>query len=144
MSQANPGNETTTRGGDERESRPLSASLAAFHVPDAAARLRGEDPYRTGDRNAVTLVKDGSLRVQLIALKSGGRLHENDPEGALSVHVIEGTATVTVAGTSETLHQGGLAAVGAGHAWEVVADEDALLLVQLSWPPEAADGSGRR
>jgi quercetin dioxygenase-like cupin family protein len=140
MSQDTPGNETTTRGGDERETRPLAAPLSVVRVGNAADRLRGEEPYRHGDRNAVTLVKDGSLRVQLVALKAGSRLHENDPEGSLSVQVLEGRATVTVEDGSERLGEGSLAVVAAGHRWEVVAEDDSLLLLQLNWPPEPASG----
>lgn len=138
MSEAVPGNETTTRGGDERETRPLAAPLSMVQLSDAAQRLRGEEQYRDGDRNAVTLVKDGSLRVQLVALKRGARLHENDPEGSLSAHVLEGRATVSVEGATETVDSGGIAVIGAGYAWEIAADDESLLLLQLSWPPEPA------
>ena len=138
MSEPVRGNETTTRGGDERETRSLAAPLSVVSIGDAADRLRAEEPYRDGDRNAVTVVKDGTLRVQVVALKPGSRLHENDPEGSLSVQVIEGRATVTIEGASEALGAGSLAVIAAGHRWEVVADEETLLLVQLSWPPEPA------
>jgi quercetin dioxygenase-like cupin family protein len=143
MSDATPGNERTTRGGDERVARPLDAALSVVMIEEAAVRLRNEQPYRDGDRNTVTLAKNGPLRVQLVALKRGARLHENDPEGALSVHVLEGSARVTVAGSTEEVTKGSLAILAAGQAWEVTADEESLLLVQLSWPPEAADSPGR-
>ncbi len=144
MSDATPGNERTTRGGEERVARPLDAALSVVTIEEAAARLRSEQTYRDGDRNTVTLAKNGSLRVQLVALKSGARLHEDDPEGALSVHVIEGSARVSAADSTEHLGKGSLAILAAGQPWEVTADGDALLLVQLSWPPEPADSPGRR
>lgn len=144
MSDATPGNERTTRGGDERVARPLDAALSVVAIDEAAARLRREQPYQDGDRNTVTLAKNGLLRVQLVALKPGARLHENDPEGALSVHVLEGSARVKVADSTEQLEKGSLAILAAGHPWEVTAEDESLLLVQLSWPAEPANSTGRR
>jgi quercetin dioxygenase-like cupin family protein len=138
MTEAKPGKETTTRGGDERETRPLAAPLSVVRIEDAAERLRSEAQYRLGDRNAVTLTKDGSMRVQLVTLNRRARLQENDPEGSLSAHVLEGSVTVTVEGRSEHVTSGSVALVAAGHRWEISADEESLLLVQLSWPPEPA------
>jgi quercetin dioxygenase-like cupin family protein len=62
----------------------------------------------------------------------------------LSVHVIEGSARVSVSDATEQLGAGSIAILAAGHPWDVTAEADSLLLVQLSWPPEAADSPGRR
>ena len=67
----------TTRGGEERETRSLSAPVMRFELAAEAARLRAEQPFAEGDRNARTLVKVGAFRLVLVTLRSGAAFSES-------------------------------------------------------------------
>ena len=131
----------TTRGGEEREPRSLSAAVMRFDLDGEAARLRGEQPFADGDRNARTLVKVGAFRLVLVALRSGASFSESDQRGAVALQVIEGRVVLTVAEEAVEIGQAEVAVVSPGHPWTAVAVADGLLLLHLAWPPEPASAS---
>ena len=49
----------------------LDAPLLTFDIPMLLAQLKHENLWRTGKRNAMTLLKDHGLRVVLIVLHAG-------------------------------------------------------------------------
>lgn len=69
--------------------RLLAAPLLLFRFAEEVARLKGE-PDWAGGKRAITLTKQGGLRVVLIALRSGATLDEHVAAGALTVQVLEG------------------------------------------------------
>jgi len=52
--------------------------------------LRQEESYRSGDRNAKTLVKEHGLSVVLTVMRSGARLQEHKTASPLSVQTLAG------------------------------------------------------
>lgn len=128
---------TTTGGSDERDARSLIAPLLGFRLEEEAFRLRAESPYIDGDRNARTLVKAGAFRLVLVAFRTGAAFDENDQRGTLALHVLEGRLAVRVGQDGIEVGEGEVAVVPAEHPWAAVAITDGLLLVHLSWPPEA-------
>lgn len=128
---------TTTGGSDERDARSLIAPLLGFRLEEEAFRLRAESPYIDGDRNARTLVKAGAFRLVLVAFRAGAAFDENDQRGTLALHVLEGRLAVRVGQDGIEVGEGEVAVVPAEHPWAAVAITDGLLLVHLSWPPEA-------
>ena len=51
-------------------------------------------------RSARTLVKEGPIRLTLIALAPGGDLPEHSADGPVSVHVVDGQFLFSAAGTT--------------------------------------------
>jgi len=51
--------------------RSLDAALLSFDLHDQLAQLKTEDVWRTGERNAITLMKGHGLRVVLMAMHAG-------------------------------------------------------------------------
>ena len=88
---------------------------------DALVRHLGQDE-RTIDRallekhgrSARTLVKEGPLRLTLIAIAKGGELPEHDADGPVSVHVIDGEILFAAAGKQYALTTGDVLVLGAG------------------------------
>lgn len=128
----------TTRGGEEREPRSLSAPVMRFELAAEAARLRAEQPFAEGDRNARTLVKVGAFRLLLVALRSGAAFTESDQRGTVALQVLQGRVVLSVAEESVEVGQAEVAVVAPGHPWTAVAVADGLLLLHLAWPPEPA------
>ena len=60
-----------SRSGSERT---LSEPVRGFDLNEELARLREEKAWREGQRNAITLHKDGDLNVVLLAMRAGDSL----------------------------------------------------------------------
>ncbi len=123
---------TATR--PERANHVIAAPLLAFDLAEEQTRLRQEQPYVDGDRNAKTLVKSGRYRMVLATPKAGARFDEADPEGYVSLLVQQGRVAVEVEGQTSTLRPGHVAAIGAGHRWSATALDDSIVLMNFSWP----------
>ena len=65
-------------------------------------------------RSARTLVKEGPLRLTLIAIAPGGELPEHDADGPISVHVLDGEIQFTAAGSAYALGAGDVLVLAAG------------------------------
>lgn len=121
----------------ERATHVLAAPLLCFDLADELAELRAERPYLEGDRNAKTLVKADAFRLVLVALRAGAAFDEGDPRGYVSVLVREGRVALRVGDESTEVGPGQVSAIEAGHPWSAVAQEDSLVVLHLSWPPES-------
>jgi hypothetical protein len=60
-------------GSPQRPSQRLAGPLLSSDVAAELARLRAEESFRGGDRNARTPLAEPELRVVLAALKAGAR-----------------------------------------------------------------------
>src|SRR4051794_6150423 len=85
-------------GSDTRAPRTMIEPLMQFSLEVEADSLRLEPEYREGDRNSRTLAKETDLRVLLTVLREGAALDEQDGEERATVQVVDGTATIEVAG----------------------------------------------
>lgn len=116
--------------------RPLAAPLMLFRLPEEVARLKGE-PGWTGGKRAITLTKQGGLRVVLIALRAGATLDEHLAAGALTVQVLEGRVRFDAGGETRALVPGELLALEPGLPHDVQAVDESVFLLTLAQP---ADG----
>jgi len=129
----------STSGTDTRGSRPLIEDLMVFSLSAEADALRTEDQYRNGDRNSATLAKEVDFRVLLSVLRNGATLDEQDGDARGSLHLLEGTASMTVGdGEEAELSTGDVAVVDAGRPWLLRATSDCAVLLTLAWPREKA------
>ncbi|MFI5227563.1 MAG: cupin domain-containing protein [Gemmatimonadales bacterium] len=78
-----------------------------------------------------TLVKDGPLRVTLVAVRAGGGLHEHTARGPITIQVLEGTIEVDALANRRTLHRGALLALDAGIAHAVTSTAGAVFLLTV-------------
>ena len=65
-------------------------------------------------RSARTLVKEGPIRLTLIALAPGGDLPEHSADGPVSVHVVDGEFLFSAAGREYPLRECDVLVVAAG------------------------------
>ena len=93
--------------------RTLEGDVLVHHLPRDEQTIDAALLAKHG-RTARTLVKEGALRLTLLALAAGGDLPAHGTGGPVSVHVIEGQV-VFVAGRSEyALAAGDVIVFGAG------------------------------
>src|SRR5699024_1819359 len=97
------------------------------------------DPQSRSLRRAEILVKTDTMRVILITMLHGSKLHDHTAPGPITIQVIKGKMNVSVEEASQVLNQGEMVAIGPGvlHAVEA-AEEGAFLLTiaHLSRIPE--------
>ena len=133
----------TTGGSDEREARFLSVPLSHFELVDETARLRAEQEYVEGDRNARTLAKVGAFRLVLVVFRSGATFDELDQRGSVALQMLEGRVAVRVDAETIEIGEGEIAVVAPDHPWAAVALADGVLLIHLAWPPEPGSATSR-
>lgn len=112
----------------------LSGAALSFALSAEDAALRERATAAKSGRTAKTLVKDGRLRVTLIAMRKGAVLGAHQVEGVVSIQVMRGRARVSVAGGSTDLASGGLIVLQeeVTHTAEALADCALLVTVAMS------------
>lgn len=91
--------------------------------------LRASDSYHAADHAAKTIAKQAGVRVVLIALKTGGQMHEHHADWAITVQGIDGHVEFTVGEKAVALTRGRLLTVPPGVRHRVKGvNESAFLL----------------
>ena len=117
--------------------RPLAEDVLHFRLEDERRTMTDSEPFARGGRSARTLVKDGPLRVTLIALAAGSRIAEHRAAGPVTIQPVQGSIRVEARGQVRTLHPGELLALGAGVEHAVAAGEPAAFLLTVAAPAGA-------
>jgi quercetin dioxygenase-like cupin family protein len=126
----------TTGGSDEREARSLNVPLVHVRLGPEVARLRSEQEFSDGDRNARTLAKVGAFRLVIVVFRSGALFDELDQRGTVALQVLEGRLELRVEAETVAIGEAEVAIVAPNHSWTAVARSDGVLLLHLAWPPE--------
>lgn len=88
-------------------------------------------------RSARTLVKEGPLRLTLIAIARGGELPEHDADGPISVHVIDGEIHFSAAGSAYSLGVGDVMVLAAGVRHSARSEKGGTFLLTVVHLPSA-------
>jgi len=83
--------------------RPLDAPLLKFDIPALLTQVKQESTWRTGSRNAITLLKTQGLRVVLVAMHAGTVIPSHQAEGPMTVQLLEGQMVFSAGSKSVTL-----------------------------------------
>ena len=129
-----------THGGPQRAPEVVAASVLAFDLAAELERLRGEDPYGRGERNARTLVHEPDFRVVLIVLKVGAKLEEHRAPARISIHALAGRIRVRLSEETVDLPTGHLLALEADVPHEVEAVEEGAFLLTIGWRGDRSAG----
>lgn len=97
---------------------------------------------RGSEVSSTTLLKTNTLRIVLMALKAGARLHKHHTDGRLVVQVLEGEIEFEAEGEPRHLQAGALISVGAMAQHEVTAATNAVLLLTIAWSTAAKPSLG--
>lgn len=83
--------------------------------------------------SSTTVLKTDTLRIVLMALKAGARLHKHHADGRLVVQVLDGEIEFHAEGAPHRLRAGMLVSLEAMAQHEVVATTDAVFLLTIAW-----------
>lgn len=114
--------------------RALDAALLSFTIEERVKQLTQEKSWQSGDRNAVTLVKNPSVRVTLVALRKGATLREHHVEGPITVYVVDGSIDFIVGRDKCVLKRSGFLSLERTIPHDVKALEDSVLLLTIIQP----------
>jgi quercetin dioxygenase-like cupin family protein len=87
--------------------RTIEGDILVHHLTQDE-RMIDQDLLARHGRTARTLVKEGTLRLTLIALAAGGSLPAHHTEGPVMIHVLEGSVVVEAVGSEYSLVPGEL------------------------------------
>ena len=122
--------------------RPLHGPLQSFDLEEEAGRLRSEEAWKEGKRNAITLRKGEGMNVVLLVMKAGDRLEEHSAPGPISLNVEEGSIRFETSDDSVEAGAGTLITCDAGvlHTVEALSDARCLLTVAAGSSPVGGSG----
>lgn len=117
--------------------RPLSGQALHFRLGDGdRSELIDRELVDRAGRSARTLVKDGPLRVTLIAVREGGRISPHVAPGPITLHVLSGTIRLRAAERSYDLEAGDLLSLGPGVRHAVESDSGGVFLLTVVAEPD--------
>jgi quercetin dioxygenase-like cupin family protein len=122
----------------------MAGRALRFGLDDQIASLRAETAAGEADggRNAITLVKDGSLRVVLVVLGAGKTMDEHATPGPATVQVLEGRVRIAIDAEQCVCERGAVVVFQGGVDHTVTAEADSALLLTVVDP--RADREGER
>ena len=112
----------------------LAPPILVLDFEAIAGELRRDEQWAARGHSARTLAKHSDLRIVLVAMKAGGRIHEHQTEARFSIQTLQGRIRVQVGGESTELPPGKLLVVDKLLPHAVEAQEDSTFLLSLFWP----------
>jgi len=112
--------------------RPLDAPLLTFDIPALLTQVKQESAWRTGSRNAITLLKTQGLRVVLVALHADTVIPSHRAEGPITVQLLEGQLLFSAGSKDVTLAPGQLLTLQPGIAHGLKAKGDCAFLLTIA------------
>ena len=119
--------------------RALSGANLSFDLAELIDELRADEGYRRSGRVGRTLVKDGYLRLTLIALAEGMDIGTHHADAPMTLQPLGGQLRYRVDGTDIDVGPGDVLFFGPGLAKDVSALEDAALLLTITTPGNGSD-----
>ena len=117
--------------------RTLDAPVVRINIPDYVRQIKDEKGWENGDRNAITLLHNGFMRIVLIALKEGVEM-SHAVDGAISIQVLDGRLWVETEAQSFSVDEEEIAALQPQLRHYVFAEEETVFLLTLAGNAEGA------
>jgi quercetin dioxygenase-like cupin family protein len=117
-----------------KRAHQLSGAALSFSIAAEDAAQREKAATAKAGRSAKTLVKEGPIRVTLVALRKGVALQPHQVEGAVSIHVLRGRTRVSAAANEIELAAGGLVVLQEEVTHAAQALSDCALLITVAMP----------
>ncbi len=119
--------------GRQRTPEPYAAPRLAFNTDHEIATLHGEKPWQAG-HTSKTLAKFPNLRVVLVAMETGARLHQHKTPGSIMIQTLRGRIRVNLPTESFEVPSGEFMLLDANLPHEVEGMQESEFLLTISWP----------
>jgi quercetin dioxygenase-like cupin family protein len=110
----------------------IRGNVLTFDLKSTHADLMERARTTKAGRAARTLVKEGPLRITLVALKQGVSLQEHQVAGAVSIQALRGRVAVEADGARSDLRAGQLLVLDADVRHRATGMTDCAILVTMS------------
>ena len=110
----------------------LQGESLLFALGAEDGELRARAVTASDGRAAKTLVKEGPLRITLVALRKGTTIQQHDVAGPVSIQCIRGSLRITTPSGDIDLTQDNLLSLGAGVTHTVNALDDCSMLITFA------------
>jgi quercetin dioxygenase-like cupin family protein len=121
--------------------RPLHGDTLVVRLADERRHVQSELAVGTHNRAARTLVKEGALRVTLVALGPGGFMRAHRADGPITIQVLAGRVLIRVGPIDHRLEEGDLLVLAPGIEHAVDSAEGGEFLLTLVAPPSGSEHS---
>jgi len=115
--------------------RSLDEPFLLFGLTETVEKIKTENPWKKGDRNAITLMKNACMRVVLIALKSHANISFHHFGNPSSVQILQGSANFHSRNSITPLQQGGLLTIHENVEHTLTANEESVILLTIAMCP---------
>ena len=112
--------------------RMINAEVIELDLISLKRQIRNEPAWDNSDRNAITLFKNESMRIVMIALHDGAEMKTHKAPGVISVQVLEGGIKFRTESKSLELDEGQMITLQAGIPHSVFARMDTIFLLTLA------------
>ena len=112
--------------------RPLHGEVLVLDLGKERDRTAEPTILNRNGRNARTLLKEGPLRVTLVALAPGGEIAEHQAEGPITVQPLTGRVRFSALGRDHDIGPGELLSAAAGVRHAMASVEGAIFLLTLA------------
>lgn len=122
--------------------RTIEGDVLVQHLTQDQRTIDPELVARHG-RSARTLVKEGPLRLTLMALGAGGHLPSHHADGPVSIHLVEGQVVFEAQGSEYPLVAGDVLVLAAGVEHSARTANGAVFLLTVVHLPSAGTPAER-
>ena len=111
----------------------LKSKRIEFSLKNEAASLLDKARESKSGRTAKTLVKEGPLRLTLVALRKGVGLKKHSVDGQSSIHVLQGVVRFASVGSESDVKAGSVIVFDKGVEHDASARSDSVFLITMSY-----------
>ena len=110
----------------------LGGDVSLVDLNEQAAEVLAEARQATSKRAARTLIKEGALRMTLVAFPAGGALADHNAGGPVSIHLLSGAVQIGVGGRTQALSAGQTLVLRANQQHSLTATADSVVLLTIA------------
>lgn len=111
----------------------ISGKQLQFRLTEEQKTLLQRAKAANTGRTAKTLVKDGPLRITLVAMRKGGRMTKHHVDGQTSIHVLRGKLTIDTERATADLSSGDVLVFNDPVEHDATARTDCAFLITMAW-----------
>ncbi|HMH21097.1 MAG TPA: hypothetical protein VK563_04950 [Puia sp.] len=111
--------------------RLLDDQLLTFDLPAIIRNIKNEDAWKKGDRNAITLLKNSSMRIVLIALQERAEINFHQSGNLISMQLLEGYLNFQTENQSILLRKDSLLTLHLPMKHSLIAMAESVLLMTM-------------
>jgi len=122
----------------------VDPSPLTFDLSKEVELLKTEETWRSGVRNAKTLLKDAELRIVVILMRQGARMEEHRAPGRTSIQTLTGCLRLKIDDKEIDLPAGQVLMLDRDVAHDVEARDESAFLLTIAWPPSPSESTRQR